>query len=498
MIKLEVGDLCKSNILLHQKFDVEATYLSSCLESELMKEKGKVQDSGNKALLSLLVELELMLNMETERFPYRDVLDTYEVILSYTQETENKVWVLQHHSCKASKVFEAIKSADRSILENDGFWVVNNRLTMFWKKAGMDFQNLNQLFSQSGKCKMKLEKHKFGASSQSLATCKDPENVKTCLEDFIIKSLALEKKIDELMKAWVGDDGVPDIFREALFYHMPKKLEILYDQDLDMNRHCDTMPLGFTLQGGDSLVDANSRHLQVKCLDANEDAVYELYDFNEHQLEDIEQGDCRTAHSFPLLDDAFGKCVRLWCEQNRNGRGLEIIQGVNRGAIIASTFGTRTSIHVEDAMLATFNLLVVGAPKIWYFVPRCKGLEFKEFLKRRKWLNNTLQKRCYPQTFCDKPGVYISKEDMHRFGVRRIVQRPGMTIMSIPGLLFHWTISTGFSLADSSNYFINVGEDLKQIQDMWNAYQSEANCSNCGAIETSRKYFEICSSFKLL
>ena len=110
---------------------------------------------------------------------------------------------------------------------------------------------------------------------------------------------------------------------------MPKQLDILYDQDLDINCHYDTLPLEFILQGRNSLIDAKAKHLQLKCLDAKNESIFEVYDFNNNDLEDIKQGDCKIAHSFPLLDDSFEKCMRIWCENNvKPTRGLEIICGV--------------------------------------------------------------------------------------------------------------------------------------------------------------------------
>lgn len=177
---------------------------------------------------------------------------------------------------------------------------------------------------------------------------------------------------------------------------------------------------------------------------------------------------------------------------------LRVIHGVTRGAIISSMFGTRTSIHIEDSMLATFNLLVVGAPKIWYIVPSKNGERFKRFLGRKGLLESAFEKRCFVEAFANG-RLAISESEMETYGVRRIVQQSGMTVMTVSGMMFHWTISMGFSLADSINYHCQYpgGHNLKDLETLWNSYEEAVGNLQTQSSETSRQYFDVCKKFKL-
>jgi len=88
---------------------------------------------------------------------------------------------------------------------------------------------------------------------------------------------------------------------------------------------------------------------------------------------------------------------------------------------------------------------------------------------------------------------------MEDHGVRRVVQQPGMMIMTIFGMMFHWTISTGFSLADSVNYHIQhpEGKCLEDLQTLWNSYEEAAGSAEMQLPSTSRQYFDVCKKFNL-
>jgi hypothetical protein len=94
-----------------------------------------------------------------------------------------------------------------------------------------------------------------------------------------------------------------------------------------------------------------------------------------------------------LMDDGFGECVK----KIDNGKvehvqSLSLIDGVNKGSIIASMFGSRTSVHVEDAFLGTYNLLLIGAPKAWYMIPKKCSCAFRYFLSKMGLLHTILTK----------------------------------------------------------------------------------------------------------
>ena len=236
-----------------------------------------------------------------------------------------------------------------------------------------------------------------------------------------MQSLTLELAIDDVMREYIGDNGDVDAFWEALFYNIPSSFTILYDQDMDLNRHFDTQRLGF--MSGHSLMDARASHLGVECNNDYNEEVVELYNFPANAMDHIQNDDCKVAYNIPLVDDGFGLCTKAWTvdgERPEDGF-LRVIHGVTRGAIIASMFGTRTSIHVKDSMLAIFNLLVLGAPKIWYIVPSKNGERFKQLLGRKGLLEPAFEKQCFVEAFANG-RLAISKSEMENYGMRRVVQ----------------------------------------------------------------------------
>jgi hypothetical protein len=96
----------------------------------------------------------------------------------------------------------------------------------------------------------------------------------------------------------------------------------------------------------------------------------------------IKRGNTRMDSTLILVDDGFSECVKKWCTSQRN-KFLQIIDGVNKGSIITSMYGAMTSIHVEDTLLSTFYLMIVGTSKIWYLRHfSC----FREFLRENEFL----------------------------------------------------------------------------------------------------------------
>ena len=120
-------------------------------------------------------------------------------------------------------------------------------------------------------------------------------------------------------------------------------------------------------------------------------------------MDHIQNGDYKVAHNIPLVDYGFRLYTKAWTEDGEKPKDgfLRVIHGVMRGAFIASMFGTRTSIHIKDSMLATFNLLVLGAPKIWYIVPSKNGERFKQFLGQKGLLEPAFEKRCFVEAFAN-------------------------------------------------------------------------------------------------
>ena len=203
--------------------------------------------------------------------------------------------------------------------------------------AGGDQINLCLDTRQSDASFVKYKRYREMTS----ATCK--------LDHYIIQCLTLEFVVKELMDRVIGEGGIYDIFVECLLYYLPEKYSMFYAPDVDIDRHEGVMNLMF--ENGTSLIDnASTSHMKRHTkgtgpLEA--DACVDVYDFQPQDFMAIKDGDPRIASALTLADDGFGECAKMWCNGQRYGL-LQIIEGVMRGAIIASIFGSKTSIHVED------------------------------------------------------------------------------------------------------------------------------------------------------
>ena len=251
----------------------------------------------------------------------------------------------------------------------------------------------------------------------------------------------------------IGEGGIYDIFVECLLYYLPKKYSVLYAPDVDIDRYEGVMNLMF--ESGTSLINNAStsymkRHTKgIGPLEV--DACVDVYDFQRQDFMAIKNGGPRVASALILADNGFGECAKMWCNGQRYGL-LQIIEGVMRGAIIASMFGSMTSIHVEDGFLSTYNLMLFGVPKIWYIVPKCHSHIFQKNLVAQNLFDTVVSKNCYVKAFGEGRMV-IPMEIVEKFEIARFVQYPGTIVMSIPGEIYHWAISCGFNISKSSNFF---------------------------------------------
>jgi hypothetical protein len=54
---------------------------------------------------------------------------------------------------------------------------------------------------------------------------------------------------------------------------------------------------------------------------------------------------------------------------------------------------------------------------------------------------------------------------MQDVGVKFLFQPPGYTVFSLPGRVFHWTTSLGFSLAEAANFYTSLSDiNLSQVK----------------------------------
>ena len=485
--------------VLLQRFQEEAkTWYKGSL-SHINNSIIAIEDDGGKNLLRLLVWVRKLVNKSS--LEIRDnIRGQYNSILNALQGVDEEactVWLLEHNFSTAKDLLETVKEGGNIELIRHGFWVVNDNRKS--SNIANRHVNLSRLLDRGEFCRMKFEMSQFGNSLTSPIAAGFAQGPSCNLHNFIVKSMALEMAIDKVMKKIIGEDADVDVFRKALFYHVSSDLQILYDNDVDLDRHFDTARLGF--KSGESLIDAKASHLKIVCKDDYDEQVVEVYEFLGDEMDYIAKGDCKVAHNIPLVDDGFGLCatMRMKGFKTRTDGCLRVICGVTRGAIIASMFGTRTSVHVEDSLLATFNILILGAPKIWYIVPFENGEHFQDLLQKKGLLEAAFEKRCFVQAFANG-SITISKTEMRNYGVCRVVQHPGTTIMTIPGLIFHWTISTGFSLADSVNYYCQFPSamNLKELQTLWTLYEKVTDNIQTPSSTTSKQYFDMCEEFGLL
>ncbi|KAK9868275.1 hypothetical protein WJX84_012355 [Apatococcus fuscideae] len=61
------------------------------------------------------------------------------------------------------------------------------------------------------------------------------------------------------------------------------------------------------------------------------------------------------------------------------------------------------------------------------------------------------------QLFEKRLRPILSAEEMRSSGIRIIFQPPGCMVVTLPGEVFHWTMSLGASIAESSNFFTTAG-----------------------------------------
>ena len=91
---------------------------------------------------------------------------------------------------------------------------------------------------------------------------------------------------------------------------------------------------------------------------------------------------------------------------------------------------------------------------------------------------------------------------MEEYEIHRIVQYPGMIVMMVPGILYYWTISCGFSLADSTNFYLrfNGMEDVRRLKAMWQNFEEDGIGRNAphGSSTTASQYFDVCEGFGIM
>lgn len=185
------------------------------------------------------------------------------------------------------------------------------------------------------------------------------------------------------------------------------------------------------------------------------------------------KGSCLHGSSVVEKDDAFGKVYEVLQNQTPPKSFEEegvMFGGFNTSVLILSMLLTYTFVHCEDFLFGALNTLIYGCPKIWYVVPSSLAPRFKAFLTDTYGPN-----ACY-LLFNKNIVPDFSGIDLKDFGIVRFVQPPGYTVYTMPGEILHWTVSTGFSLATASNFFVRwrCGLSLDGCRSKWNILTAEA------------------------
>eukprot|EP00198_Chlamydomonas_reinhardtii_P008870 XP_001698207.1 predicted protein [Chlamydomonas reinhardtii] len=126
----------------------------------------------------------------------------------------------------------------------------------------------------------------------------------------------------------------------------------------------------------------------------------------------------------------------------------DLMPGVFYSYFIGSQAFTNTAWHVEDFLLQSINMMVVGRPKAWWWVPRAAEAGFKQLLEDQ-WELEDVYTKCVPL-------ASETVDKLIKMGCRRTVQLPGSVFLTSPGFAFHTTMSSGWSMADSSNFMANI------------------------------------------
>jgi hypothetical protein len=87
-----------------------------------------------------------------------------------------------------------------------------------------------------------------------------------------------------------------------------------------------------------------------------------------------------------------------------------------------------------------------GAPKVWYILPAARFQDAVDLVRGRDpgLAKCLLTKEVLPR---------LSADDMQALGASRVLQRAGDLVVTPPGPVLHWTMSTGLSAAESNNFF---------------------------------------------
>lgn len=101
------------------------------------------------------------------------------------------------------------------------------------------------------------------------------------------------------------------------------------------------------------------------------------------EIGDAANANSRAATSWSLgCDEAMGEAIRRAAVLNNTSR-VDLTEGVHIGVGITSLTYTFTPVHYEDMLLGAVNDLLVGAHKVWAFVPPANADLFLQVLEKK-------------------------------------------------------------------------------------------------------------------
>ena len=79
----------------------------------------------------------------------------------------------------------------------------------------------------------------------------------------------------------------------------------------------------------------------------------------------------------------------------------------------------------------------------------------------------------------DEEGMAIPIEIIQEFEIVQFMQHSSITVMSVLGEIYHWTISCGFNIAKSMNFFTTAARDtLQALEKMWMGFKRSGKARN--------------------
>ncbi|GAX76701.1 hypothetical protein CEUSTIGMA_g4147.t1 [Chlamydomonas eustigma] len=155
------------------------------------------------------------------------------------------------------------------------------------------------------------------------------------------------------------------------------------------------------------------------------------------------------------------RCGRKRADSAPPDEKLHLPLGVFLVGIITSSAYTNTQLHIEDLLLMSININIFGAPKIWWWLPQEHVPSFKAYAETLTLGGrHDLYTKAVAPFGMDKtlsPAEHrMPLTKLKEFGARRVIQMPGMAILTSPGYAFHFTVSMGLNIAESCNMFLEI------------------------------------------